>query len=158
MPFCPGYFHPYNTVIIADVDTHPRISGIIDREFSGLTFATSFAQVPPLHRRSPRLGQGSSAAQTEHIGLCRFRRAHLYSQSGRWLTAFRSLLQWLWHLSLQTDDALLHRVQRAFFSRTYSPEMRISTGYCYALMMHGILEKNGLTRRIKYGLRHPRSG
>jgi len=32
--------------MITDVDTHPRITGVIDWEFSGPTFATTLAQYP----------------------------------------------------------------------------------------------------------------
>ena len=44
-PLCPGDFHSQN-IIITDVDTHPRITGVIDWEFSGPDFSTSFAQYP----------------------------------------------------------------------------------------------------------------
>ncbi|KIM47410.1 hypothetical protein M413DRAFT_199512 [Hebeloma cylindrosporum] len=44
-PLCPGDFHSQN-IIITDVDTHPRITGVIDWESSGPTFTTTFAQYP----------------------------------------------------------------------------------------------------------------
>jgi len=56
-PLCPGDFHS-QTIMITDVDTHLRITGVIDWEFSGPEFAPSFA-VPPLHRRSPCCANGT---------------------------------------------------------------------------------------------------
>jgi len=44
-PLCPGDFHS-QIIMITDIDTHPRITGVIDWEFSGPEFATSFAQYP----------------------------------------------------------------------------------------------------------------
>ena len=44
-PLCPGDFHSQN-IIITDVDTHPRITGVIDWEFSGPDFPTALAQYP----------------------------------------------------------------------------------------------------------------
>jgi hypothetical protein len=44
-PLCPGDFHSQN-IMVTDVDTSPSITGIIDWEFSGPDFATSFAQYP----------------------------------------------------------------------------------------------------------------
>ncbi|KAF8161981.1 hypothetical protein BJ912DRAFT_1069101 [Pholiota molesta] len=44
-PLCPGDFHSQN-IMVTDVDTSPSITGIIDWEFSGPDFATTFAQYP----------------------------------------------------------------------------------------------------------------
>jgi hypothetical protein len=56
-PLSPGDFHSQN-IMITDAGTNPCISAIIDWEFSGPDFATSFAQYPlfivnhPLHKRN----------------------------------------------------------------------------------------------------------
>lgn len=44
-PLTPGDFHSQN-IIITDIDTHPRITAVIDWERSVSTFPTSFAQYP----------------------------------------------------------------------------------------------------------------
>ena len=44
-PLCPGDFHSQN-IMIVDADTSPRISAVIDWEFSGTIGTSSFSQYP----------------------------------------------------------------------------------------------------------------
>ena len=44
-PLSPGDFHSQN-IMITDVDANPRITAVIDWEYSGPEFATNFAQYP----------------------------------------------------------------------------------------------------------------
>jgi hypothetical protein len=148
-PLCPGGFHSQN-IIITDVDIHPRITGVIDWEFSGPDFPTSFAQYPlfivdhpawdddhPLRERNIR-DQATfdelilKAERIRHNPVGGPRLSHLISNC-------YGIYLFVQLMNFPVSSSVLYP---CLFAHVFGENDDFSVKYYDALMKNGILKKN----------------
>jgi hypothetical protein len=145
-PLCPGDFHSQN-IMVVDADTSPRISGVIDWEFSGTLPTSSFSQYPlfivdhPMWEDDHPLRPRNVRDQATFITLMR-EAERKKDPGGRPLSpAFaNSKGVYLLEQAIQFPG-LFSQIYPQLFSYVYGEDKNFSTDYYWALMEHGILRK-----------------
>ena len=154
-PLCPGGFHSQN-IMIVDADTSPRISAVIDWEFSGTQGTSSFSQYPlfivdhpqweddhPIRPRNIRDQATFNSLMREaekkkdptgdlplSRAFARCQGVYLFEQAIQFPIMFSGLYPQL-------------------FAHIYGEEKVFSTEYYWALMKHGILKKEALQFEVE---------
>jgi hypothetical protein len=146
-PLCPGDFHSQN-IMIVEADTSPRISGVIDWEFTGTQPTSSFAQYPLFIVDHPRwedghpLRQRNVQDQATFITLMRESESKKDPAGDLPLTrAFEnSKGVYLFEQAIQFPG-MFSEVYPQLFAYIHGDDEDFSTDYYWALMEHGILRK-----------------
>ncbi|KIM43525.1 hypothetical protein M413DRAFT_25879 [Hebeloma cylindrosporum] len=148
-PLTPGDFHSQN-IMITDVDTYPRITAIIDWEFSSADFVTTFAQYPffivdhpfwdndhPLRERNKR----DQATFNELILEAeRIRTPVSGPQLSRLISNSYGI--YLFQQAMVADQVMSDTAYTLFFAHVFGHFKNFIGGYCSALMDNGILKKD----------------
>jgi len=147
-PLSPGDFHSQN-IMITDVDANPRITAVIDWEYSGPEFATDFAQYPLFIVDHPAWNEDNPLRKRNIQDQNTFDEIILEAERNRNPVGGLPLSR------LISNSYGIYLFQQAiYFPYTYSvtyPQLfrhvfgdddEISGDYYYAMMEEGILRKD----------------
>ena len=146
-PLCPGDFHSQN-IMIVDADTSPRISAVIDWEFSCTHGTSSFSQYPlfivdhPQWEDDHPLRQRNIRDQATFISL--MREAERKKDPTGDLPLSRAFAScqgvYLFEQSIQFP-IMASELYPQLFAHIYGEDKAFSTEYYWALIEQGILKK-----------------
>ena len=146
-PICPGDFHSQN-IMIVDSDTSPRITAVIDWEFSGPQPTSSFAQYPlfivdhPLWEDDNPLRQRNVRDQATFNAF--MREAEMKKDPMGGLPISRAFANcqgvYLFEQALQYPS-MFSVLYPQLFAYVYGEDRYFSADYYGALMENGILRK-----------------
>ncbi|KAF8964239.1 hypothetical protein BDZ97DRAFT_1660637 [Flammula alnicola] len=147
-PLCPGDFHSQN-IMITDVDTHPRITAIIDWEFSGPDFATSFAQYPLFIVDHPFWDEDHPLRKRNIQDQATFDELILEAErirnpvGGLLLSRLISNSYGIYLFQQAMEfPSMYSSVYPLLFTHVFGEDENFSTDYYWALMENGILKKD----------------
>ncbi|KIM43576.1 hypothetical protein M413DRAFT_443503 [Hebeloma cylindrosporum] len=148
-PLNPGDFHSQN-IMITDIDTHPRITAIIDWEFSGADFVTSFAQYPFFIVDHPFWGKDHPLRERNIRDQATFNELILEAERIRTPVGGPQLSRlisnsygiYLFQQVMVTDQVMSDTVYPLLFAHVFGDYDNFIGEYCGALMDQGILKKD----------------
>ena len=144
-PICPGDFHSQN-IMIVDADTSPRITAVIDWEFSGTHATSSFAQYPLFIVDHPHWDCDNSLRQRNVHDQAIFnvfmREAEMKRDPEGGLPLSRAFANcrgvYLFEQAIQFPY-MFPQVYPQLFAHVFGEEKSFSVDYYLALMHKGIL-------------------
>ena len=146
-PICPGDFHSQN-IMIVDSDTSPRISAVIDWEFSGPYPTSSFAQYPlfivdhPLWEDDNPLRQRNVHDQATFILLMREAEMKKDPMGGLPLSRAFANCQGVYLFEQVIQCPYMYSaLYPQLFAHVYGEEPGFSVDYYWALLENGMLRK-----------------
>ncbi|KAJ3993348.1 hypothetical protein F5050DRAFT_1782577, partial [Lentinula boryana] len=139
-PLSPGDFHSQNIMITDIISSHPRITAVIDWEFSGPDFASSFAQYPLFIVDHPHWDSDHPLRKRNVRDRVMFDELILEAERNRNpVDDFYGI--YLFHQAMYFPG-MYSLVYPLLFAYVFGDDEDFSTDYYWALMENGILNRD----------------